>query len=118
MKGLRISYATRSKYTVLADMVYGTVFAYGTYNGKPVPWMVLDQTKIAAPSLSQSTKVAVVNLNSGDCGWLSKDESYEVITDAIDATRFFSTPGLWIGIVVAAAFIWLAIQLRRRYSET
>jgi ABC-2 type transport system permease protein len=40
------------------------------------------------------------------------------ITDAIDPGAYFSTAGLWIGIVVAAAFIWLAIQLRRRYSET
>jgi ABC-2 type transport system permease protein len=40
------------------------------------------------------------------------------LIDAIDPATFFSSPRLWLGIVVAAGFIWLAILLRRRYSET
>jgi ABC-2 type transport system permease protein len=31
----------------------------------------------------------------------------------IDALKFLSTPGLWIGLVIAAAFIAAAVQLRR-----
>jgi ABC-2 type transport system permease protein len=31
----------------------------------------------------------------------------------LDPLRFLSTPGLWIGLVVAAAFIFAAVQLRR-----
>jgi ABC-2 type transport system permease protein len=40
------------------------------------------------------------------------------LVDAIDPGTFFSSPGLWLGLVVAGAFIWGAILLRRRYSET
>jgi ABC-2 type transport system permease protein len=40
------------------------------------------------------------------------------IGDALDPGSFFSSPGLWIGLVVAAAFLWGAILLRRRRSET
>ena len=31
----------------------------------------------------------------------------------LDPLRFFSTPGLWIGLVVAAAFFFAAVRLRR-----
>ena len=40
------------------------------------------------------------------------------LSDTLDPGHFFSSPGLWLGIVVAAGFIWGAILLRRRYSET
>ncbi|HZF26082.1 MAG TPA: ABC-2 transporter permease [Steroidobacteraceae bacterium] len=40
------------------------------------------------------------------------------LIDSIDPGTFFSSPGLWIGLIVAAGFIWAAILLRRRRSET
>jgi ABC-2 type transport system permease protein len=40
------------------------------------------------------------------------------LSDTLDPGTFFSSPGLWIGLAVAAGFIWGAILLRRRYSET
>jgi ABC-2 type transport system permease protein len=40
------------------------------------------------------------------------------LSEALDPGTFFSSPGLWIGLIVAAGFIWGAILLRRRRSET
>jgi hypothetical protein len=35
---------------------------------------------------------------------------------SIDAATFFSAPGLWIGLVIAAIFLAAAVRLRR-YRE-
>jgi len=39
------------------------------------------------------------------------------LSDVLDPGTFFSSPGLWIGLIAAAAFLWGAILLRRRRSE-
>lgn len=39
------------------------------------------------------------------------------LTDVVDPVGFLSSPGLWIGLVTAAAFLWGAIQIRRRRTE-
>lgn len=33
--------------------------------------------------------------------------------DQLDPAKFLSTPGLWIGLFVAAAFLLAAVRLRR-----
>jgi hypothetical protein len=32
---------------------------------------------------------------------------------SLDPAKFFSAPGLWIGLIVAAAFLFAAARLRR-----
>lgn len=39
------------------------------------------------------------------------------VTDIIDPVGFISSPGLWLGLVSAAIFLWGAVQIRRRRTE-
>ena len=34
-----------------------------------------------------------------------------------DPVAYFSSPGLWLGLLVAAGFVWGAIEIRRRHTE-
>jgi hypothetical protein len=35
------------------------------------------------------------------------------IISALTLAQFLSTPGLWIGLIIAAAFLFAAVRLRR-----
>jgi hypothetical protein len=43
----------------------------------------------------------------------ARSENLMDMISALTAAQFFSTPGLWIGLAVAAIFLAAAVRLRR-----
>jgi ABC-2 type transport system permease protein len=76
------------------------------------PFVVWGLEKIA---FNSSHFLAMVNyrLNGPQPTATAPDSHLMDMLSALSPAQFFSTPGLWIGLIIAAAFLFAAVRLRR-----
>lgn len=87
---------------------------------KPIPWVVVPAIVVQvleriAFGTAYSGTFIKYRLLGGMAEAFKPDALHDPITDLsqLDPIRFLSSPGLWLGLLAAAAFLFVAIRLRR-----